>query len=156
MAEMEKSIEVNAPLREVYNQWTQFEDFPRFMEGVEEVRQIDDKHLYWRAKIAGAEREWHAEIVDQVPDQRIAWRGLTGVAPSGAVLFRSVGPDRTEVTLRVRYDPEGVTEKVADLLGVLSMRVQGDLNRFKELMDERGRATGGWRGEIHGDDVERR
>jgi uncharacterized membrane protein len=156
MAELEKSIEVNAPLREVYNQWTQFEDFPRFMEGVEEVRQLDDKHLYWRAKIGGVEREWHAEIVDQVPDERIAWRGLTGVAPSGAVLFRALGPDRTEVTLRVRYDPEGVTEKIGDALGILSGRVRGDLERFQKFMEERGRASGAWRGEIHGDKVERR
>jgi uncharacterized membrane protein len=156
MAELEKSIEVDAPLREVYNQWTQFEDFPRFMEGVEEVRQLDDKHLYWRAKIGGVEREWHAEIVDQVPDERIAWRGLTGVAPSGAVLFRALGPDRTEVTLRVRYEPEGVTEKVGDALGILSSRVQGDLERFQRFMEERGRATGSWRGEIHGDKVQPR
>jgi uncharacterized membrane protein len=156
MAELEKAIEVDAPLREVYNQWTQFEDFPRFMEGVEEVRQLDDKHLYWRAKIGGVEREWHAEIVDQVPDERIAWRGLTGVAPSGAVLFRPLTDGRTEVTLRVRYEPEGVTENVASALGLLSARVQGDLERFRDFMEERGRATGGWRGEIHGDDVERR
>ena len=156
MAELEKSIEVNGPLREVYNQWTQFEDFPRFMEGVEEVRQLDDKHLYWRAKIGGVEREWHAEIVDQVPDERIAWRGLTGVAPSGAVLFRALAPDRTEVTLRVRYEPEGVAEKVGDALGILSLRVQGDLERFKKFMEDRGQATGGWRGEIHGDKVEPR
>jgi len=156
MADMEKSIVVDAPLREVYNQWTQFEDFPRFMDGVLEVRQIDDSHLYWRARVGGVEREWHAQIVDQVPDERIAWRGLTGVAPSGAVLFAPLGDGRTEVTLRVKYEPEGVTENVGDVLGFVSRRVQGDLERFRDLMDERGRATGGWRGEIHGDHVERR
>jgi uncharacterized membrane protein len=156
MAELEKSIVVDAPLREVYNQWTQFEDFPRFMEGVEEVRQLDDKHLYWRARIGGVEREWHAEIVDQVPDERIAWRGLTGVAPSGAVLFKPQPDGRTEVTLRVQYEPEGVAENVASAMGVLGARVEGDLKRFKEFIEERGRATGGWRGEIHGDKVQGR
>jgi uncharacterized membrane protein len=156
MADMEKSIVVDAPLREVYNQWTQFEDFPRFMEGVIEVRQIDDAHLYWRARMGGVEREWHAQIVDQVPDERIAWRGLTGVAPSGAVLFCPLADGRTEVTLRVKYEPEGVTENVGDALGFVSRRVEGDLQRFRDLMEERGRATGGWRGEIHGDNVERR
>ena len=154
MAELEKSIAVEASVREVYNQWTQFEDFPRFMEGVEEVRQIDDKHLYWRAKIGGVEREWHAEIVDQVPDQRIAWRGVTGVAPSGAVLFEPLPDGRTEVTLRLRYEPEGVAENVGSALGLLGARVEGDLKRFKEFIEERGRATGGWRGEIHGDKVQ--
>jgi uncharacterized membrane protein len=156
MAELEKSIEVEAPIREVYNQWTQFEDFPRFMDGVLEVRQIDDQHLYWRARVGGVEREWHAQIVDQVPDERIAWRGLTGVAPSGAVLFRPLPDGRTEVTLRVTYEAEGVTENVGDALGFVSRRVQGDLERFRDFMEERGRATGGWRGEIHGEKVERR
>ena len=156
MAEMEKSIDVEAPLHETYRQWTQFEEFPHFMEGVLEVRQLDDKHLYWRAKVGGVEREWHAEIVDQVPDERIAWRGLTGVAPRGAVLFRPMPDGHTEITLRMQYEPEGVTENVGDALGFLSRRVQGDLERFKDFIEDRGRASGGWRGEIHGDDVERR
>jgi uncharacterized membrane protein len=155
MAEMEKSIIVDAPLREVYNQWTQFEEFPRFMEGVVEVRQIDDKRLYWRANIAGAEREWHAEIVDQTPDRRIAWKSLTGADNGGAVLFRPVSDGRTEITLRMQYSPEGVTENVGDALGFVGRRVQGDLERFSAFMEERGAATGAWRGEIHGKRVER-
>jgi uncharacterized membrane protein len=155
MAEMEKSIVVDAPLREVYNQWTQFEEFPRFMEGVVEVRQLDDKRLYWRANIAGAEREWHAEIVDQTPDRRIAWKSLTGTDNGGAVLFRPLDGERTEVTLRIHYSPEGVTENVGDALGFVGRRVQGDLERFCDFMEERGRATGGWRGEIHGREVSR-
>ena len=155
MAEMEKSIIVDAPLREVYNQWTQFEEFPHFMEGVVEVRQIDDKRLYWRANIAGAEREWHAEIVDQTPDRRIAWKSLTGPYNGGAVLFLPVGDGRTEVTLRMQYEPEGVTENVGDALGFVGRRVQGDLERFRTFMEERGAATGAWRGEIHGKRVER-
>jgi uncharacterized membrane protein len=155
MAEMEKSIVVDAPLREVYNQWTQFEEFPHFMEGVVEVRQLDDKRLYWRARIAGVEREWHAEITDQTPDRRIAWKSVTGPDHGGAVLFRPVVDGRTEVTLRVQYDPEGLAENVGDALGFVSRRVQGDLDRFRDFMEERGRATGGWRGEIHGSQVNR-
>lgn len=152
MAEIEKSIVVHAPLREVYNQWTQFEDFPRFMEGVLEVRQLDDKRLHWRARIGGNEKEWHAEIVDQVPDRRVAWRNLRGAANAGAVLFDSV-PDGTQVTLKLVYEPEGAAESVADALGVVGRRVAGDLGRFKEFIEERQRATGAWRGEIHGRDV---
>jgi len=152
MAEIEKSILVKAPLREVYNQWTQFEDFPRFMEGVLEVRQLDDKRLHWRAKVGGAEKEWHAEIVDQVPDRRIAWRSMRGAENAGAVLFDAV-PNGTRVTLKIRYDPEGAGEKVGDALGFVSRRVEGDLERFKEFIEERQRATGGWRGEIHGREV---
>jgi uncharacterized membrane protein len=152
MAEFEKSIVVNAPLREVYNQWTQFEDFPRFMEGVEEVRQLDDKRLHWRAKIAGKEKEWDAEIVDQVPDRRIAWRALRGAENAGAVLFDAV-PNGTRVTLKLTYDPEGVGEKAGDALGFVSRRVEGDLERFKDFIEERQRATGQWRGEIHGNVV---
>ena len=152
MAEIEKSIVVNAPLREVYNQWTQFEDFPRFMEGVLEVRQLDDKRLHWRARIGGIEKEWHAEIVDQVPDRRVAWRNLRGAENAGAVLFDAV-PEGTKVTLKLTYEPDGATEAVGDALGLVSHRVEGDLERFKGFIEDRQRATGGWRGEIHGRDV---
>jgi len=155
MAEMEKSIVVDAPVREVYNQWTQFEEFPRFMEGVLEVRQLDDKHLYWRVDIAGTEEEWDAEIVDQTPDERIAWRSVTGAEHGGAVLFKPLPDGRTEVTLRMRYNPEGPRETIGDALGFVGRRVQGDLQRFAEFMAERRRATGAWRGEIHGRQVER-
>jgi uncharacterized membrane protein len=152
MAEIEKSIVVDAPLREVYDQWTQFEDFPRFMEGVLEVRQLDDKRLHWRASIGGVEKEWHAEIVDQVPDQRVAWRNLRGAVNAGAVLFQGL-PEGTRVTLRLVYDPKGAAESVGDALGLVSRRVAGDLERFKEFIEDRQRATGGWRGEIHGREV---
>jgi uncharacterized membrane protein len=155
MAEMEKSIEVDAPLREVYNQWTQFEEFPSFMDGVVEVRQIDDKRLFWRANVGGAEREWHAEITDQTPDTRIAWKSLTGAENGGAVLFERCPDGKTRVTMRMQYNPEGVTENVGDALGFVGRRVQADLERFRELIEERGRASGGWRGEIHGDQVRR-
>jgi uncharacterized membrane protein len=154
MAEMEASIVVDAPLREVYNQWTQFEDFPRFMEGVLQVRQLDDKRLHWRAKVGGSEKEWEAEIVDQVPDQRIAWKNLLGAQNAGAVLFEAV-PEGTKVTLKLVYEPEGVTEVVGDALGFLTRRVKGDLERFKEFMEDREKATGAWRGEIHGQTVQK-
>jgi uncharacterized membrane protein len=156
MAELEKRITVDAPVREVYNQWTQFEEFPRFMEGVIEVRQLDDKTLFWRARIGGVEREWHAKIVEQVPDEIISWRSVTGPDNGGTVHFRNLGDGRTEITLRVHYDPEGVTENVGDALGFVSRRVEGDLKRFRDFIEERGRATDGWRGEIHGERVERR
>ena len=155
MAEIEKSIDVEASIREVYNQWTQFEDFPRFMEGVIEVRQLDEKRLHWRAEIAGSEKEWHAEIVDQTPDQRIAWKHLRGADNAGAVLFEPLGRNRTKVTLRLVYTPEGPTETIGDALGFVSRRVEGDLGRFKKFIESRGRATGAWRGEIHGSSVTR-
>ena|SRR5438876_6468025 len=155
MHTIEKSIEVNAPLRAVYNQWTQFETFPAFMEGVEEVKQLDDKRLHWRAKIAGKEKEWDAEIFDQVPDERIAWRSLSGAKNSGMLMFEWVNPERTRVKLRLDYEPEGAMENMGDALGVFSRRVEGDLERFKTFIESRGVETGAWRGEIHGGDVKR-
>ena len=155
MAELEKSIVVDAPLHEVYKQWTQFEEFPRFMEGVVEVRQLDDKRLAWKANIAGKEEQWEAEITDQTPDQRIAWKSIGGAEHGGAVLFRPAQGGGTEIVLRIRYEPEGVTENVGSALGLVGRRVQGDLERFAKFIEERGRATGGWAGEIHGQTVTR-
>lgn len=154
MESIEKSIEVNAPISSVYNQWTQFEQFPHFMEGVEAVQQLDDKRLHWKAEIAGKTKEWDAEIFEQIPEQRIAWRSMSGARNSGMVNFRSLGENQTEVTLKLNYEPEGATEKVGDALGFVSHRVQGDLKRFKEFIEARGTATGGWRGEIHGREVD--
>ncbi|RYD76840.1 MAG: SRPBCC family protein [Verrucomicrobiaceae bacterium] len=148
MERIEKSIEVDVPLRTAYNQWTQFEEFPKFMEGVEEVRQLDDKRLFWRAQIAGKHTEWEAEIYEQIADSRIAWRSTTGAPNAGAVSFQSVGPERTRVNLVIDYQPMGVVEKVGDALGIVSGRVESDLQRFKKFIEERGAATGAWRGEI--------
>ena len=156
MATIEQSIEVNAPLRAVYNQWTQFEDFPRFMEGVKEVRQVDDKRLHWRAVIGGKEKEWDAEIVEQRPDERIAWTSRGGVRNAGVVTFHRLDDQRTKVMLQVDYEPEGVVESVGDALGVVSARVKGDLERFKEFIERRGRETGAWRGAIQHGQVDRR
>jgi len=152
MAEHETSIVVHASLEEVYNQWTQFEEFPRFMEGVEEVRQLDDKTLFWRARIGGALKEWDADIVDQTPNRRIAWKSRAGARNAGAVLFAPTD-DGTLVTLKLVYDPEGPAETVADGLGVVRRKVEQALRDFKDFIEERQRATGAWRGEIHGREV---
>lgn len=149
MARVEKSIEVDRPLQMVYNQWTQFEEFPRFMEGVEEVHQLDDKTLHWKARIAGRTEEWEAEIVDQVPDQSIGWRHTRGAINRGVVTFTALDGERCRVTLALEYDPQGFVEKVGDALGFVSRRVEGDLERFKRFIEERGTETGAWRGEIH-------
>jgi uncharacterized membrane protein len=155
MGYTEKSIEVDVPVRTAYNQWTQFEGFPRFMEGVEDVTQLDDKHLHWRAKLGGKLVEWDAEITDQTPDQRIAWRSTSGTPNGGAVLFEPISGDRTRVTVRIDYDPEGIAENVASAVGVPGTFIKADLKRFKEFIETRGVETGAWRGEIHGQEVKR-
>ncbi|MBX6342984.1 MAG: SRPBCC family protein [Thermomicrobiaceae bacterium] len=154
MATIEKSIEVRVPVRTAYNQWTQFEEFPKFMEGVEEVRQLDDRRLHWRAKVDGKEEEWDAEIVEQIPDKRIAWRSTSGAENAGVVTFHYIDPTTTRVMLQLSYDPEGVVESVGDALGFMSRRVEGDLERFKEFIEAHGQATGAWRGEIENPDAE--
>jgi uncharacterized membrane protein len=148
MEQIQKSIDVNAPLRAVYDQWTQFEDFPKFMSGVKEVRQLDEKRLFWRAQILGKDTEWEAEIFEQVPDQRIAWRSTSGHPNAGAVSFEPAGLDNTRVTLVLDYEPLGAIEKIGDALGVVSSQVEGDLARFKAFIEARGLPTGAWRGEI--------
>lgn len=148
MAFIEKSIEVEQPVRVVYDQWTQFEQFPRFMEGVEFVRQLDDTRLLWRAKIGGKTEEWEAEIVEQQPDERIRWTSTHGAMNVGLVTFNKVSNGTTRVTLRIDYDPQGFVEKAGDMLGFVSRRVEGDLNRFKDFIEERGRPTGEWRGTV--------
>lgn len=150
MAKIEKNIEVKAPLSAVYNQWTQFEEFPHFMEGVKEVRQLDDTHLHWCAKVGGKELEWDAEIIEQVPDQRISWRSTSGKETAGTVSFQPAEDNCTKVSLTMTYDPEGFVENVGDAVGATSLRVQGDLKRFKKFIEERGAETGAWRGEVHG------
>lgn len=150
MSTIEKSIEVSEPVSTVYNQWTQFEEFPQFMEGVEQVTQLDDTNLHWKAEIAGVEREWDAQITEQVPDERIAWRSTDGSGNAGVVSFQSVGSDATEVRLQLEFEPEGITETVGDKLGFVSKRTEADLKRFKEFIEQRGQETGAWRGEVPG------
>jgi uncharacterized membrane protein len=149
MERLEKSIDVELPLSTVYNQWTQFKEFPLFMEGVREVRQIDDTHLFWRADIAGKTAEWEAEIYEQVPDSRIAWRSTSGAPNAGAVSFESLDENTTRVHLVIDYQPLGVVEVVGDALGLVSGRIEGDLQRFREFVEKRGRESGAWRGEVH-------
>ena len=151
MAQIERSIDVEVPVRTAYNQWTQFEEFPRFMEGVEEVRQLDDKRLVWRAKIAGKTEEWNAEIDEQTPDERVAWHATTGAKNAGVVTFHYLEPNKTRVMLQLEYEPEGLVENVGSALGVVERRVAGDLERFKEFIESRGAETGAWRGEIDRD-----
>ncbi len=150
MERIEKTFEVDCPVGTVYNQWTQFEQFPRFMEGVEEVRQLDDTHLHWRAKIAGKQKEWDAEIVEQVPDQRIAWRSTSGAANAGTVRFEPLNKERTRVKLTMEYEPQGFVEKTGDMVGVVSHKVENAVEKFKKLIEARRSETGGWRGEVHG------
>jgi uncharacterized membrane protein len=151
MATIEKSIDVDVPVRVAYNQWTQFEEFPRFMEGVREVRQLDDKTLRWKAEVGGKEEEWVAEITEQIPDERIAWRTRAGARNAGVVTFHRIADGRTRIMLQLEYAPDGVVENVGDALGVVSRRVTGDLQRFKEFIEARSRETGAWRGEIRQD-----
>ena len=156
MARFEDAIEVDVPVRIAYDQWTQFEEFPRFMDGVESVKQLDDKRLAWVATIAGQREEWLAEIVDQVPDQRIAWKSIEGAPNAGVVLFEPLGPDRARITLRIDAEPEGPVESIGTALGLLDRRVSGDLKRFKGFIEAKVVPTGAWRGEIHGDRVTER
>ena len=153
MTTIEKTIEVSVPVRTAYNQWTQFEQFPRFMEGVKEVHQLDDKHLRWRAEIAGKEVEWTSEITQQVPDQRIGWRSTSGAQNAGSVSFLALADNRTQLTLHMVIDPEGAAQSTGSALGLVGARIQGDLERFKDFIEKRGQETGEWRGEIHGRDV---
>jgi uncharacterized membrane protein len=148
MATIERSIEIDVPVRAAYNQWTQFEAFPRFMEGVIEVRQLDDKRLHWRATVGGKEKQWEAEITEQIPDDRIAWRSRTGAPNAGVVTFHRLSDQKCRVMLQLEYEPEGVVENVGDAIGVVSTRVAGDLERFKTFLEQRGRETGAWRGVI--------
>ena len=154
MATIEKSIDVEVPVRVAYNQWTQFEDFPQFMQGVLAVRQLDDRRLLWRATIAGKEKEWEAEITEQTPDQRIAWTTRSGARNAGVVTFHRLADRQTRIMLQVEYDPEGVVENVGDAIGVVQSRVTGDLERFKRFVESRGRETGAWRGEVRQEGVE--
>ena len=148
METFEETIVVDVPLKTAYNQWTQFEEFPRFMESVESVTQQSDRMLHWVAEVAGKREEWDAEIVDQRPDERVAWRSVGGKTNAGAVWFEPVTDTQTRVTLQMGYEPDGIAERVADAIGIVERRVRGDLERFKRFIEARGVETGAWRGEI--------
>ena len=148
MASIVESIDVGVPVRTAYNQWTQFEEFPEFMEGVEDVAQIDHTHLRWKAEMGGTTREWEAEITEQRPDERIAWKSVDGKGNAGVVTFHRLGDDQTRVTLQLEWEPEGAKESVGSALGLDDRQVKADLERFKQMIESRGVETGAWRGEI--------
>ncbi|QLJ03137.1 SRPBCC family protein [Streptomyces sp. NEAU-sy36] len=149
MSQVEESIEVNVPVRAAYNQWTQFEEFPRFMGGVERVEQRTDTLTHWKTKIDGIEREFDAEITEQIPDERVAWTSIDGEAKqAGVVTFHRLDDNTTKVMLQLGYTPQGVTETVGDKLGFVKRQVSGDLKRFKEFIESRGTETGAWRGAV--------
>jgi uncharacterized membrane protein len=147
---VQDSIEVDVPISTAYNQWTQFEDFPNFMKDVEEVRQVDDTHVHWRANIAGKPVEWDSEITTQIPDRRISWRSTSGPPNSGAVTFDRVTDNRTRITLRMSYRAPGLVEKVGDALGAVRLELSGNLHRFADFIQSRQRETGAWRGTVTG------
>jgi uncharacterized membrane protein len=147
MSTIEQSIDVAVPVRTAYNQWTQFEDFPRFMEGVDRIEQLAPTRTHWTTSIAGIKREFDAEITEQRPDQRIAWRSVDEPRQAGVVTFHRIAPETTRVMLQMEYDPEGVVEQAADKLNLVEHRIKGDLKRFKSFVETHGE-TGGWRGEV--------
>ncbi len=153
MAEVDETVDVDVPVTTAYNQWTQFEEFPKFMENVESVRQLDDTHLHWVAQVGGRRHEWDAEITYQDPDTHIAWQSIDGKTNSGSVRFDPLGEGRTRIRVRIDYELEGL-EAVGNALGVDDRGVRADLNRFKELVESRGSETGAWRGEVREGEVE--
>jgi uncharacterized membrane protein len=149
MSTVTESVDVEVPVHTAYNQWTQFEEFPNFMEGVEQVTQLDDRHNHWITSVSGARREFDTEIVDQLPDERVAWRTVSGeVKQKGVVTFQQLDATHTRVHLAMDVEPSGVAEKAADLVGIIDRRAKGDLRRFKEYIEDRGRESGAWRGRI--------
>ncbi|AOT62569.1 MULTISPECIES: SRPBCC family protein [Streptomyces] len=149
MSKVKETVEVEVPVRAAYNQWTQFEEFPNFMEGVEEVRQVDDRHNHWTTKIGGVRREFDTEIIDQLPDERIAWRTVGGeTRQKGVVSFQRLDETHTRVELVMDVEPSGAAEKAADMTGTIDRRVKGDMRRFKEYIESRGAESGAWRGRI--------
>lgn len=152
MSQIQESIDVDVPVRTAYNQWTQFEAFPKFMSGVESITQLDDTRLHWVTSIAGVEREFDAEITEQHPDERVAWTSTGGEAQhAGVVTFHKLEDDRSRVTVQLDWQPSGAVEKIGSAINVDERRVKGDLERFKEFIEARGHETGAWRGDVDAD-----
>jgi uncharacterized membrane protein len=149
MGSMTESVEVAVPVRTVYDQWTQFEDFPQFMAGVEEIQQVSDDMTHWRVKVGGKTREFDARITEQIPDERIAWTSTNGPRQAGVVTFHRLDAGHTRVTAQIDVEPEGLAENIGEKTGVMSHRVKDDLRRFRDYIESRGNATGSWRGEVH-------
>jgi len=146
---VERLILVNVPISTAYNQWTQFEDFPRFMGGITSVTHLSDDRLQWVAEIAGVKRQWEAKILEQVPDRKVAWAATSGATNAGEVRFEDVGGGQTSVRLFLEYEPEGLVEKVGDKLNIVEKQAQGDLDRFKAFIESEGYASGAWRGSVN-------
>jgi uncharacterized membrane protein len=150
MSSIERSLEVDVPVRVAYDQWTQFEEFPRFMDGIKQVKQLDDTTLEWTAQINGLERSWRAKITEQEPDRVVAWRSIDGARNAGRVAFESLDADRTRIDLQLEVEPDDPVEAAGDALGFVERQADADLRRFKEFIESRGTPTGGWRGEVEG------
>jgi uncharacterized membrane protein len=148
MASVTKSIDVHVPISTVYNQWTQFESFPEFMGGVDQVTQLDDRRLHWKVTVGGQTREFDAEVTEQNPEERVAWKSIDGQTHAGVVTFHKLADDETRVTVQLDWQPEGVVEKAGAVVGIDDHQVSGDLDRFKSFIEGRGQETGAWRGEV--------
>ncbi|MBC7291758.1 MAG: SRPBCC family protein [Actinotalea sp.] len=148
MPSVQESIDVDAPLSTTYNQWTQFEDFPHFMGGVESVTQVSDTLTHWRTTVGGVEREFDAEITEQHPDERVAWKSVDGKTHAGVVTFHRLSDTSTRVMVQIDWETESFTEKAGAVLGFDDRQVKKDLDRFKEFIEARGVETGGWRGDV--------
>ncbi len=148
MSQIIETIDVDVPVRVAYDQWTQFEEFPLFMDGVEKVEQVDDTHIDWTANIRGIKKNWVAEITEQKPDERIAWHAVDGAENAGVVTFHRLADSQTRITLQLDVEPEGPIEKVGDALGFVARKAKGDMERFKEFIEARGDETGAWRGTV--------
>jgi uncharacterized membrane protein len=148
MTTVTKSIDVHVPISTAYNQWTQFETFPEFMGGVDQISQLDDRHLHWKVTVGGQHREFDAEITEQHPEERVAWKSTDGKTHAGVVTFHKLAPDETRVTVQLDWEPEGLAEKAGALVGVDDKQVSGDLSRFKDFIENRQSETGSWRGEV--------
>jgi uncharacterized membrane protein len=152
MAQVQESVDVNVPVRTAYNQWTQFESFPNFMDGVVSITQIDDTHNHWVTKVGGVTREFDTEITEQIPDERIAWKSVGGdTGQAGVVTFHRLSDDQTRVMIQIDWQPSDLVEKAGAALGVDDHRVKADAKRFKEFVESRGVESGGWRGSVDAD-----
>lgn len=153
MSRIIEAIEVDVPVTVAYDQWTQFESFPRFMEAVDRVVQLDDKTLEWTATVAGKSKQWRAEIIEQRPDEIVSWRSIDGARNDGMVQFQSAGPSQTMITVQMDVEPEGLVERAGAAFGIVEQRVREDLERFKEFIESQGAPTGAWRGQVDSGEV---
>ncbi|MGC4938177.1 SRPBCC family protein [Kribbella sp. DT2] len=151
MSNTTESVDVDVDVSTAYNQWTQFESFPQFMDGVDEIRQLDDTSTHWKTSIGGVTREFDATITEQHPDERVAWKSVDGTSHAGVITFHRLSDQQTRVTAQIDVDPEGIAETVADKTGVISHRIKGDMQRFKTFIEARGSETGSWRGDVSHD-----